>query len=447
MSQPLTSEKVGFLCVREALGLSRVAAFCVVVAGCSHGSSGTTAPAPPPPVVQVAKVAQQTVPITQDFVGTSGAITSVDVRARVSGTLEEAPFKEGTLVRQGQLIFKLQQTKYEADLQAAQASLLKGQADLKQATDTLPVVQAEANVAQKAAVVERQEISVARLTPLAKEKAVPQKDLDNALTSLEGAKADLIGAEAQLHNAKVTQPVDIDQAKAEILQAESQVTNAKLNLSYTIIYAPVTGLIGFLKYDVGNVVGDPGTSSSVLDTITTVDPIEVDFAVDENTYLELAGRTNVENEHPLLKQPVYIVLANGKTYEHPGSLYTVNPTLDSKTGTITVEARFPNPDALIRPGQFARVRLVTEERPNALLIPQEAVVSAQGTDNVYVVSQDDVVDQRSITLGPRYQNSYVVQDGLKAGERVVTQGTQKVRPGVKVQIVSGNPAPSPAATK
>jgi membrane fusion protein, multidrug efflux system len=417
--------------------------------GCNRdgGAAAQGGPTAPPPVVQVATVTQATVPISEDFVGTSGAITSVDVTARVAGTLEEAPFKEGTLVHQGELIFKLQQTKYLADLQAAQAQLLKGQADLKQAEDTVPVLQAQANVAQKLSTVERQEIAVARLTPLAREKAVPQKDLDNALTSLEAAKADLIGAEAQLHNAKVTQPVNIDMAKAEIEQAQSQVTIAKLNLSYTMIYAPVTGLIGFLKYDVGNVVGQTGTGTDVLDTITTVDPIKVDFAVDENTYLELAGRKQVAREHPLVKQPVNLVLANGSTYEHPGYLYTVNPTLDAKTGTINVEARFPNPDALIRPGQFARVRLVVQERPDAVLVPQEAVVQAQGTDNAYVVERDGTVAQRSVTLGPRYENEYVVDSGLKAGDRVIVQGTQKVRPGIKVQIVSGSPPKPPTAAK
>ncbi len=432
------------------LGAIGIALAGLVLSACSHGDGGANGvPTPAPPAVEVAKVSQATVPITEDFVGTTGAVTSVEVRARVSGTLESAPFKEGTLVRQGQLIFTIQNTQYLAQVQAAQANLTKGQADLRSASDTAPILQAAANVAQKRATLERQNIAVARFTPLAAAKAVPQKDLDNALTSQAAARADLIGALAQLHNAEVQKPVNIQIAQSEILAAESQMTDAKLNLSYCTIYAPVTGLIGFLKFDVGNVVGNPGTGTEVLDTITTVDPIKVDFAVDENTYLSLSGRTQARQERPLLQQPVHLVLANNAIYQYAGHLYTVNPTLDSKTGTIEVEARFPNPDAQIRPGQFARIRLVVQQRKDAVLVPQTAVVQAQGTDNAYVVAADGTVVQRSLTLGPRYEDSFVVESGLTAGERVVVQGTQKVRPGIKVQIVvaPATPEPKPSPSK
>jgi membrane fusion protein, multidrug efflux system len=430
--------------LRPALGASGIALAALVLSSCGHGGEGANGvPTPPPPAVEVATVTRATVPITEDFVGTSGAVTSVEVRARVTGTLESAPFKEGTLVRKGQLIFTIQPTQYEAQVQAAQASLTKGQADLRSASDTAPILQAAANVAQKRAMLERQNIAVSRLTPLAAAKAVPQKDLDNAITSQEAARADLLGALAQLHNATVEKPVNIQIAQSEILQAQSQTTDAKLNLSYTTIYAPVTGLIGFLKYDVGNVVGGAGTGTEVLDTITTVDPIKVDFAVDENTYLSLAGRTQATHERPLLLQPVDLVLANNAIYPYPGRLYTLNPTLDPRTATISVEARFPNPDAQIRPGQFARIRLVVQERKDAVLVPQTAVVQAQGTDNAYLVQSDGVIAQRSLTLGPRYQDSFVVESGLSPGDRVVVQGTQKVRPGLKVQVVNGSLPASP----
>jgi membrane fusion protein (multidrug efflux system) len=400
-----------------------------VFAGCSHDENATNVQ-PPPPQVLVAKVTRQTVPISEDYQGTVGSIQAVEVRARVTGILESAPFKEGTLVRQGQLIFTLQKDKYQADVDAAQASLQKAKAELYEAQDTVPVQQAEANLAQKQAILERANITVARLTPLAADKAVPYKDLQNAIQQQAAALADVNVAKAQLTNAKVNQTGGIEQAKAAVLSAQSTLDNAKLNLSYCTVAAPVTGLIGFLKYDVGNVVG--GTGDEVLDTITTVDPIKVLFAVDENTYLALAGAKGSSSTQGLRDQPVQLVLANNNVYPYPGKLYTVNPTLDAKTGTTTVEARFPNPKALLRPGQFARVRLTIQNRPNALLVPQTAIVQTQGVNSAFVIDANNVADIRTVSIGPAYKDSYVVVSGLSAGDRVVVQGTQKVRPGLKV---------------
>jgi membrane fusion protein (multidrug efflux system) len=273
-------------------------------------------------------------------------------------------------------------------------------------------------------------LSVARLTPLAKSKAVPQKDLDNALASQAAAKAAVDGAIAQLNNAKVDQSVGIEQSNAEILSAKAQLSDATLNLSYTTIRAPVTGLIGFLAVDPGNVVGAAG--DQVLATISTVDPIKVTFPVDEVTYLNLVRDKGRPRERSLRGQPLQLVLADDSIYPSAGRLYAVDRTLDSKTGTITVEALFPNPNAVLRPGQFARIRVVTARRPDALLVPKVAVVQSQGTTAAYVVGPDSTAQYRSLTLGPEFEGQYVVDDGLKAGDRVVTEGTQRLRPGVKV---------------
>jgi RND family efflux transporter MFP subunit len=404
---------------------------CGALLGCAHRDDSREANvSPPPPVVVVQPARAQTVPITQDYQGTTGAIVSVDVRARVQGTLDSAPFKEGTLVHEGQLIFTLQRQPYVANLESADAQLLAARSSLQQAEQTVPVQQALANLAAKQATYVRTNITVTRLRPLAADKAVPQKDLDNAIQSQAAAKADVDGALAQLQNAKVNQQTSIQSAKAQILSSEATVSTAKLNLSYTQIYAPVTGLIGFLKYDVGNVVG--GAGNEVLDTITSIDPIKVNFAVDENTYLALSGTRHDPNVRALRDQELRVVLADNSVYAYPGRLYTVNPTLDTKTGTIVVEARFPNPGALLRPGQFARIRLTIEQRPNAVLVPQTAIVQTQGVNTAYVVDANDVVQLRSVTLGPQYESSVIVQDGLKAGERVIVEGTQKVHPGIKV---------------
>ncbi len=412
-----------------------IAGACVICTfvGCNKARGSDSAPTPPPISVVTETVRRQTVPISAEFVASTAAVQSVDVHARVQGTLDGVFFKEGTLVTKGELLFKIQQDKYASSVQAAQASLMKAQGDLRKARDTEPVVQAQAVVDGKRADLERTNLSVARLTPLAASKAVPQKDLDNALASQAAAKAGLDGAIAQLNNAKVDQSVGIEQSNAAILSARSQLSDADLNLSYTTIRAPVTGLIGFLTVDPGNVVG--GAGDQVLATISTVDPIKVTFAVDEVTYITLINNKHDPGERSLRDQPLQLVLADNSIYPYPGHLYTVNRTLDAKTGTITVVATFPNPNAVLRPGQFARVRVVTAERPDAVLVPQAAVVQSQGTTTAYVVAADGTAQLRSLTLGPQYKGYYVVEDGLKAGDRVVTQGTQRVRPGAKVVLV------------
>ncbi len=256
--------------------------------------------------------------------------------------------------------------------------------------------------------------TVARNRPLAADKAIPQKDLDNAIQNAEIAKGDVLVARAQ------------------IASGQAAVDNAQINVGYTMVYAPVSGLIGFLNYDVGNVVGGPATQ--VLDTITTIDPIKITFGLDEPTYLALAGNRKNPSGESLRDQELRVMLANDATYPYTGRVYAISPTVDPKTGTIIVETRFPNPEGLLRPGGFARVRVVVERRPNAVLVPQTAIVKSQGVNTVYVIDSKNVAALRTVTLGPQYQQSFIVESGLKAGERVVVEGTQKVQPDRKVTI-------------
>lgn len=371
----------------------------ILPSGCGHGDTENKANVePPPPVVVVQTVRRATVPITEDFQGTIGAVDSVQVRARVEGVLERAPFKEGDLVHKGDLIFQVQQNQYVAALRTTQAQL----------------AQAQGNLFSRAAALVRANTTVARNRPLAADKAIPQKDLDNAVQNAEIAKGDVLVARAQ------------------IASAQAAVDDAQINMGYTTIYAPVTGLIGFLNYTVGNVVGGPGTQ--VLDTITSIDPIKITFSLDEPTYLALSGTRGSASGESLRGQALRIVLANDSMYPYPGEVYAISPTVDPKTGTIAVESRFPNPDGLLRPGGFARVRVVVERRTNAVLVPQTAIVKSQGVDTVYVVDSKNVAALRTVTLGPQYQQSFVVQSGLNAGDRVVVEGTQKVQPGQKVTM-------------
>ncbi|MGA8385067.1 MAG: efflux RND transporter periplasmic adaptor subunit [Candidatus Cybelea sp.] len=388
-------------------------AVCALPIGCGHSENGNAANvAAPPAVVRVTTLRRATVPITADYQGTLGSIESVQIRARVEGTLDRVLFKEGRLVHKGDLIFELQHDAYAAALQSAQAQFDTARAQ---------VVEAYGNLFAKVASLARDEITVARDRPLAADKAIPQKDLDNAVATAEMAKGDVIVARAQ-----------VGQARAGVLNAQAGVMNAKLNLSYTTIYAPVTGLIGFLNYDVGNVVGGPSTQ--VLDTIDAIDPIKITFALDEPAYLDLFGQRKNPNVSSLRYQPLQLILANDATYQYTGRLYTINSTVDSRTGTLTVESRFPNPEGLLRPGGFARVRLMIERRPDALVVPETAIVKSQGLDAVYVVNSNGTASLRTISLGPQYGSGFVVDSGLQAGDRVVVQGTQKVVPGAKVTI-------------
>jgi membrane fusion protein, multidrug efflux system len=369
---------------------------------CGHGNEANEANvAAPPPSVVIQTVRRQRVPISEDFEGTFRAIESVQVRARVVGTLESAPFKEGDLVRRGDLIFRIQDNEYVAALRSAQAQL----------------AQARGNTVARQAALTRANLTVARNRPLAADKAIPQKDLDNAIQNAEVAKGDVLVARAQ------------------IASAQAAIENAQISVGYTTVYAPVTGLIGFLNYDVGNVVGGPG--NDVLDTITAIDPIKVTFALDEPTYLALSRNRTDPNVQALRNQDLQIVLANDRVYPYPGRIYAFSPTVDPKTGTITVEAHVPNPDGLLRPGGFARVRVIVENRPDALLVPQTAITKSQGVDTVFVVDSKNEVVLRSVTLGPQYKQYFVVQSGLNAGDRVIVEGTQKVQPGVKVSVKSG----------
>jgi membrane fusion protein (multidrug efflux system) len=383
----------------KKLAAAVVFATSVLLSACGHGDTENKANVEqPPPTVVVQTVRQATVPITEDFQGTIGAVESVEARARVQGVLERAPFKEGDFVRKGDLIFQIQQSEYIAALNTARAQL----------------AQARGNLFARQAALERANLTVARNRPLAADKAIPQKDLDNAIQNAEIAKGDVLVARAQ------------------IASGQAAVDNAQINVGYTTVYAPVSGLIGFLNYDVGNVVGGPATQ--VLDTITTIDPIKITFGLDEPTYLALARNRETPGGESLRDQELRVVLANDATYPYTGRVYAISPTVDPKTGTIIVETRFPNPEGLLRPGGFARVRVVVERRPNAVLVPQTAIVKSQGVNTVYVIDSKSVAALRTVTLGPQYQQSFIVESGLKAGERVVVEGTQKVQPDRKVTI-------------
>jgi membrane fusion protein (multidrug efflux system) len=425
-------------------------AFLLSGTGCDKAGKETKAAPPPPPVVVVAEVTQGPVAIYRDFVARTEGIPTVDVRARVPAVLEAVLYSEGSEVKQGQVLFKLQRAEYEAALESAQAQLAKAQADLTRAKDASVVDNARAQLDQRKADLEKAQRDVARYVPLAQARAIPQQDLDTAQSQEKVAAAGVEVAQAYLRDTQLVQRTQIQLAEAAVLSAKAAITQAELNLGYTTITAPITGIIGKIQVDPGNLVGK--NEPTLLATISTVDPIYAEFTVAEADYLRLSSRIKLDEQGRGKDQErrLELFLADGSLLPHKGRLVFIGRAFDVKTGTIAIQAEFPNPTRMLRPGQFARVRGVVDRRPDAVLVPQLAVQEQQGAKIVMVVEDDDKVAQRPVTLDERVGELYIVTKGLKPGERVIVEGMQKVRPGMQVKperraSAEAAPATPPAA--
>lgn len=404
-----------------------LAALLIVTTGCKSKSAHNGAP-PPPPSVVVAPVSQRTVPIYSEYVGQTRADNTVELRARVEGILQKVYFREGAPVRKGQLLFTIDKRPFEAALQSAKALAIKAASDLAQAQQRTDVLQAQAELADAQAVLTRADQDVERLAPLAKEKAVTEQDLDAAIAGQKSARASVDARRANLTNLEAAVKYTIERAKAEVSAANARVIQAGLDLSYCDIYSPINGIIGFLQVDEGNLVGRG--DATLLATVSASDPLLVDFSLSEIEYLKLtdpetAGQRAGELRFDLL-------LSDESLHPHQGTFHVLDRTVDPQTGTMRVEATFPNPGSYLRPGQFARVRVAVAEQENAILVPQRAIQDLQGAKTVMVVDQDNKVAIRTIKLGEKVDKEVVVLDGLNAGERVIVEGMQKVRPGSQV---------------
>jgi RND family efflux transporter MFP subunit len=356
----------------------------LLITACGSGEKGGEKKAgPPPPTVLVAKVEQKTVPIYAEYVARTEARETVEIRARVEGFLEKVSFKEGSQVKAGQLLFLIDQRPYKAALQDAKGQLAQAQAALGKAVK-----------------------DVERLKPLVAADAAPKQDLDKA------------EAEAEYN-------------RASIEKGKAAVSKAELDLKFTEIRAPITGTIGKEEVTVGNLVTKDKT---LLTTLSSWDPMRAVFSISESDYLTLVkkypeGRQKAANG---ADKPFELVMADNSIYPYKGTISFVDRALDLTTGTLKIYVSFPNPDKLLRPGLFGRIRVVLEDRPNALLAPQKAVTEQQGVNVVYVVLPDNKVALRTVTLGERFQNLVIVKEGVKPGERLVVEGLQKVRPGMAV---------------
>jgi len=365
---PLGTERLRYL---EAL--------IVIVAICIGCSTEAEKPAAPPPEVTVTPVIERDVPIYHEWVGTMVGNVDADIRPKVEGFLLTRLYTEGSFVQKGQAMFKLDERQAQAAVEQAQGNLERARAALTQA-----------------------QIDVRRYTPLVVQKAVSQAELDKAVSTEKAATAQVAADQAALDN-------------------------AKLNLNWTAVTSPISGIVGVAKVGIGDLM-NPNT---VMTTISSVDPIYVDINVAEQDYLRFkrdkpqAGRQNLE-----------LILGDGTVFPRSGSLLFVNREVDSRTGTIQVRCAFPNPGNVLRPGQYARIRAVTELRKGALLVPQQSVSELQGVYQVAVVSDDRIVAVKNVKLGPQAGDLWVIESGLQTGDKVVVDGLQRIRSGIAV-------APSP----
>ncbi len=368
-----------------------------IVIGATRPKHASGTPPGGSPDVQVVLVEQKDVPIYGEWIGTLDGFSNADVRAQITGYLMKQGYQEGAFVKKGQLLFEIDPRPFQAALDQA-----KGQ-----------LAQATAILANAQAVQGRTELDVNRYTPLAKEQAASQQDLDNAVQNNMAAKATVATAEAQIKS------------------AEAAVETAKINLDFTRLVAPIDGIAGQAQLQVGALVN---LSSVPVTSVSTVDPIKVYFTVGEPQYLAWRKRfpTETTRQAAAKNLKLELILADGSTYAHDGVFYFADRQVNESTGAIRIAGLFPNPANILRPGGYGKVRAVIRVQPNALLIPQRAVSELQGGYQVAVVDSDNKVSIRTVQAGDRVGNQWVIAEGLKQGERVVAEGIQKVRPGMLV---------------
>lgn len=340
------------------------------------------APPPAPPTVEVAEVLQKDVPIRQEWVGTLDGMVNAQILAQVTGYLIKQYYQEGGPVKKGQLLYEIDPKVFQATLEGARSNLARQQAILKTA-----------------------QLELARVERLLPERAVSVRDRDNA-----------VGREASAH--------------AEVLAAKAALDSAQLQLGFSKITSPIDGVAGISKAQLGNLVG-PGSANAELTTVSQLDPIKAYIALSEQEYLQFA-REKQNGGQPASDPELQLILADGSIYPEPGKFFFADRQVDAKTGTIKAAILFPNPGNLLRPGQYAKIRAVVKHKPGALLVPQRAVGEIQGRRMVAVVKTDNSVELRPVKVAETVGSDWIIEDGLAAGERVIAEGIQKVRPGATV---------------
>jgi len=370
---------------RRAFGVFIIGVFLLFLGGCR---STTTAPASQPPAVEVATVVQQDTPIYSEWVATLDGFVNAQIQPHVSGYIIKQNYKEGSVVSKGEVLFEIDPRPFKAALDQAKAQLAQAEAQLGKAIN-----------------------DVKRDTPLAQARAIAQSQLDTEIQAQLGAQA-------------------------SVQAARANVEQAQLNVEWTRVTSLVTGIAGIAQVQIGNLV----SPTSVLTSVSQVNPIKAYFTVSEQQFTDFHRRFPTEQsvEEQRKRIPLHLILADGSVYERPGTIYFADREVNPATGAIRIAGVFPNPSNLLRPGAFGRVRASVRTQTGALLVPQKAVIELQGSQQVAIVGDDNKVSIRPVTVGERVGNLWIVTQGLKAGERVVVEGLQKVRDGVPVKVVSAS---------
>jgi RND family efflux transporter MFP subunit len=389
----------------------------LVAAGCTNATSA--AGSPRPPEVEVAPVEQRDVPIYHEWIGTLDGMVNAAIRAEVTGYLLSQKYAEGSFVRKGQLLFEIDPRPFQAALGQAQGQLAMARGQLAQAKAQL--AQAQAQVAQSVANQQKAQLDVDKYTPLAKQQAITQQELDNAVQNNIAYTAQIEASKAGVETAKA----QIEASNAAVEAAQAAVEAAKVNTGFTHLASPIDGIVGQAQVQVGNLVGP---SSGVITAVSTLDPIKSNFTVGEQEYLSLTRGAG----NDLARLQLDLILADGSTYPQKGKFSFADRQVNQSTGAIQLTGLFPNPGNKLRPGQYGRVRAAIGTRAGALLIPQRAVTELQGGYQVAVVDSANTVGIRKVKLGDQIGPMWIVGEGLKAGERVVAEGLQKARPGMQV---------------
>ena len=400
--------------------IAAIAAVLLAAAGyLAIATRGKTdaAVAPPPAEVEVATVQQQDLPIEREWVGTLDGVVNVAIKAQVSGYLLRQNYTEGSFVRTGQLLFEIDPRPFQAAVDQAAGQLAQARAQMAQAQAGL--IQAQANLDNAEANQHKAELDEERYTPLTAQQAVSKQDLDNARESNRAQKAQVNAAKAQVETAKA----QIEAARAGVTSAEAALETVRVNLGFTRLTSPIDGIAGVAAVQVGNLVGPAAVA---ITTVSTLDPIKANFTVGEQEYLGLARANGL---HSLQLQ---LVLADGTVHPQAGRFSFADRQVDPTTGAIQLTGIFPNPGNILRPGQYAKVRAAVSVRSGVLMIPQRAVIDTQGTYTVPVVDPNNTVRFARVTVGDRVGSNWIIEDGLKPGERVITDGLFQIRPGALV---------------
>src|ERR1044071_2483886 len=375
---------------RGLLKFENLPTACLVLTGAilffSFACGKSDPPKPRPPDVEVVSVGQKDAPIWKEWIGILEGLVNAQIKPQVTGYLLRQTYKDGAFVKKDQLLFEIDPRTFQAVVDQAKGQLANAEGQ---------VATAEANQIKA-------QNDVARYTPLAKEQAIPQQDLDNAIQANQAAKAQVAAAKAQVEAAK------------------AQMASAQLNIGFTRVLSLIDGIAGIAQAQIGDLV----SPSSLLTTVSTVDPIKIYFPVSEREYLDYVKEHPDEEKRHLRLQ---LILANGSVYPHEGQTTLVDRQIDVKTGTLRVQGVFANPGNVLRPGEYARIRTVIATRKGALVVPQKAVSELQGNYQVAIVGNDNKVQIRPVKVGERIGTDWIIAEGLKPGERVVVEGIQKVR--------------------